>query len=188
MSREKLIIRLLQQNDERAIQLLYDDYAAALYGVVFRIVLSEDLAQDVLQESFMKIWKNAQGYNRSKGTLFTWILNICRNTAIDATRSKHHRGKGKIQTLEKLVHQKEEQFQEININHIGLRQHVHELDAKYREVIELIYFEGFTQKEVEEKLVIPLGTVKSRLRIGLGELRKLYRTTATILISLLINF
>lgn len=186
MSREKLIIRLLQQNDERAIELLYDDYAAALYGVVFRIVLSEEIAQDVLQESFVKIWKNGQQYNQSKGTLFTWILNICRNTAIDATRSKHYRGNGKVQNLEKLVG-KAEQTESMNINTLGLLQHVNSLEEKYRTVIELIYLQGHTQQEVTEVLGIPLGTVKSRLKIGLRELRKVYRDVLTLFILMLTN-
>jgi len=187
MSREKLIIRLLQQSDERAIEMLYDDYAAALYGVVFRIVLSEELAQDVLQESFVKIWKNGQQYNRSKGTLFTWILNIARNTAIDSTRSKHYRGNGKIQNLENIVGKQEKEFDEIKINHIGLLQHVDNLEEKYRSVIRLIYLKGHTQQEVTEILNIPLGTVKSRIKIGLRELRKIYRDVLTIFILMLIN-
>jgi len=186
MSREKLIIRLLQHNDDRAIELLYDDYAAALYGVVFRIVLSEEVAQDVLQEAFVKIWKKGQQYNISKGTLFTWILNICRNTAIDATRSKHYRGNGKIQNLEQFVG-KEEHTEELNINTVGLLNHVNGLEEKYRVVIDLIYLQGHTQKEVTEVLNIPLGTVKSRLKIGLRELRKLYQDVLTIFILILTN-
>ncbi len=186
MSREKLIIRLLQQNDERAIELLYDDYAAALYGVVFRIVLSEEIAQDVLQESFIKIWKNGQQYNRTKGTLFTWVLNICRNTAIDATRSKHYRRNGKNQNLEQLVG-KPVQTTTFNINTLGLWQHVNKLEEKYRVVINLIYLQGHTQQEVTVVLDIPLGTVKSRLKIGLRELRKVYQEVLTIFILMLIN-
>jgi len=187
MSREKLIIRLLQQSDERAIEMLYDDYAAALYGVVFRIVLSEELAQDVLQESFVKIWKNGQQYNRSKGTLFTWILNIARNTAIDSTRSKHYRGNGKVQNLENIVGKQEKEFDEIKINQIDLLQHVNNLQEKYRTVIKLVYLQGHTQQEVTEILEIPLGTVKSRIKIGLRELRKIYRDVLTIFILMLIN-
>lgn len=186
MSREKLIIRLLQRSDERAIEMLYDDYAAALYGVVFRVVLSEEIAQDVLQESFVKIWKNGQQYNSSKGTLFTWILNICRNTAIDATRSKHYRRNGSIKNLEKVVYQEKDVYK-MDIDHIGLRQHVSQLAYKYRVVIELIYFQGHTQQEVEKKLNIPLGTVKSRLKIGLRELRKLYRDVLTLFIFMYFN-
>ena len=187
MSREKLIIRLLQKSDERAIEMLYDDYAAALYGVVFRIVLSEEVAQDVLQESFVKIWKKGQTYNSSKGTLFTWILNIARNAAIDATRSKHYRGNGKVQNLENIVGRQEKQFDEININQIGLLQHVNNLEEKYRTVIDLIYLKGHTQQEVTELLDIPLGTVKSRIKIGLRELRKIYKDVLTLFILMLLN-
>ena len=187
MLREKLIIRLLIKNDERAISMLYDDYATALYGVVFRIVLSEKIAEDVMQDAFVKIWKNGQYYNSSKGTLFTWVLNICRNKAIDATRSKHYRGNGKVQNFEQTVVKKTKPFYEININQIGLREQVNKLEEKYRIIIELLYFQGHTQKEVEQKLNIPLGTVKSRLKIGLKALQKVYRETIKFIIFIFLN-
>src|ERR1035437_9880820 len=86
---DQQLIELLQDKSEEAFNALYDNYSPALYGIVLRIVNSEDIAQDVLQDSFIKMWKNFEKYDASKGTLFTWILNIARNTAIDANRSKH---------------------------------------------------------------------------------------------------
>ena len=73
----------MQAQDQRAFSLLYDNYSAALYGVILKIVRTEEIAADVMQDSFVKIWKNIENYNRIKGTLFTWMLNVARNTAID---------------------------------------------------------------------------------------------------------
>lgn len=166
------IIRLLKAQDKAAISVLYDRYAATLNGVIFRIVHSEELAEDVLQETFIKIWKKGASYDSSKGTLFTWMLNIARNTAIDKTRSANFRNKGKIQELD--THVYGIGTESINPDHIGVKDMLDRLDPKYKEILELVYFQGYTQKEIEEELNIPLGTVKSRVRIGLRELRTIF--------------
>jgi len=151
---EQQIIELLQSGDKKAISLLYDRYSAALYGVASRIVKSEV-------------------YKQSKGTLFTWMLNITRNTAIDKTRSIHYRKSGKVQPIDHFVNNTGKVFShEMNVCHIGIRKKIEILEEKYRTIIDLIYFNGYTQKEVSEKLGLPLGTVKSRIKIALRELRK----------------
>ncbi|MEM9921100.1 MAG: RNA polymerase sigma factor [Bacteroidota bacterium] len=160
-------------------QTLYDDYAPALYGVIFRIVKSEELAEDVLQDTFVKIWKNGPDYDASKGSLFTWMLNIARNTAIDLIRSAHHRRRQHMESPDQAAHIGES----FNVNHIGVNAIVDNLDEKYRKVIDLIYFQGYTHKEVVEELDIPLGTVKSRIRIALRELRKLFISHVVSLIG-----
>lgn len=184
MLSEQHIIDLLQSGDKKAISLIYDRYSAALYGVACRIVKSEEIAQDVLQDAFIKIWKNASSYNRTKGTLFTWILNITRNTAIDKTRSIHFRYKGKVQPIDHFVNNSEAVFShEMNVNHIGVRKKIEILEDKYRTIIDLIYFNGYTQREVAEKLDIPLGTVKSRVKIAFRELRNVLSDGPNVLIA-----
>lgn len=168
------IINLLHQRDKRVIETLYDRYAANLYGVVLRIVKEESLAEDVIQEAFVKIWKYGDKYQPSKGTLFTWMLNIARNAAIDQLRKKESRGGEKIQSLENNVPIHIAAPQSLNPNHIGLREIVGKLDEKYRQIIELVYFHGYTQSEIQEELDIPLGTVKTRLRIAMRELRHVF--------------
>lgn len=188
-SKQNLISRL-QAQDKSVIGELYDLYSDTLYGIVLRIVQQEGLAQDVLQESFVKIWKNGSKYDTSKGTLFTWMLNICRNTAIDKTRSANYKRRDKIHVIDQTVYNNEKWSCEQKPDHIGLHQEVINLEAKYREIIELIYFQGYTQKEVTEHLNIPLGTVKSRVRIGLRELRKLFlsdRATTAVFFYLLLE-
>ncbi|MEM8523396.1 MAG: sigma-70 family RNA polymerase sigma factor [Bacteroidota bacterium] len=176
MIAEQQLIRWLQQKDKRAIEALYDQYSAALYGMLLRMTQDEMLAQDILQEAFVKVWKNGNRYDAQKGRLFTWLINIARNTAINTLQSKAHRNSQKNQSLQNLVHPSENStlIQQTNVNKIGLTGLVNQLEDKYRIIIELIYFQGYTQKEIEEHLDIPLGTVKSRLRIGLRELRKVF--------------
>lgn len=176
---QRNIIRLLQVKDKRAIELLYDQYSNTLYGVVLKIVRSEELAKDTLQEAFVKIWRNGPKYNAAKGTLFTWMLNIARNTAIDKTRSANYRHKGKIQSLDANVYKIGES--RINPDHIGVKNMINQLEPKYKEVIDLVYFQAYTHKEVMEELDIPLGTVKSRLRIGLRELRRVFDISKVVL-------
>ncbi|MEL6865472.1 MAG: sigma-70 family RNA polymerase sigma factor [Bacteroidota bacterium] len=174
MNEEQHIIHLLKTQDKRGVSILYDRYIDALYGVALRIVRSEDVAEDVVQDAFVKVWKHAMNYDASKGSLFTWLLNITRNTAIDRIRSAHYRHQAKIQNVDAIVHNHKKWSVSMKEEHVGLRKIVGQLDEKYREVIDLVYFRGFTQQEVQEHLKIPLGTVKSRIRIALRELRKTF--------------
>jgi RNA polymerase sigma-70 factor (ECF subfamily) len=171
MQDQQLITRL-QRQDRAAIGELYDAYGGALFGVVLRIVQSRELAEQVLQDTFLKAWRNGASYDSSKGRLFTWLLNIARNTAIDATRTAHFRHYQKTDSLDNLVHTPG--GQSINPEHVGVREVVARLDEKYKSLIDMIYFKGYTQEEVAEETGIPLGTVKTRLRYAISELRKLF--------------
>lgn len=164
---------MLVSGDKNVMEHLYDMYSGALYGICLKIVKDSEIAQDVLQDSFIKIWKNGGKYEPSKGRLFTWMLNIARNTAIDHLRSKAM--KYEIQNIDNNVSVIErENAQTLNVDTIGLKQHLDRLRKEDREVIDLAYFGGFTQEEVAEKLSIPLGTVKTRARRALTDLRKLF--------------
>jgi RNA polymerase sigma factor (sigma-70 family) len=167
------IVEMLHQSDKQVIAVIYDQYAPALYGVVVRIVQSEEIAQDVMQDAFVKIWKKGTTYDSTKGTLFTWLLNITRNTAIDKIRSAGFRKSEKNQNIDNHLHNKISN-RGTNPDEIGVKELLNNLDDKYRDIIDMIYFRGFTQKEVSEELGIPLGTVKTRLRIGLRELRGIF--------------
>ena len=183
---ESQIVEMLHQNDKRVIAIIYDQYASSLYGVVLRIVQSEEVAKDVMQDSFVKVWKKGTSYNSNKGTLFTWLLNITRNTAIDKLRSAGFKNSEKNQRIDDLVYNKVSS-RGTNPDEIGVKDLLNNLDIKYREVVDMIYFRGFTQKEVSEELAIPLGTVKTRLRIALRDLREIFDVTKTFGLLLLIN-
>jgi RNA polymerase sigma-70 factor (ECF subfamily) len=94
---EKEIVDLLENEDKKAISLLYEYYSDSLYGVILKIVTDEYIAQDVLQESFVKIWKNAKKYDPKKAKLFTWLYRVAYNTAIDKIRSTSNKTSNEIQ-------------------------------------------------------------------------------------------
>ena len=169
---EQELVNLLQKKDKNAFSLLYDNYSSALYGVICKIIRIEEVAQDVLQDSFVKIWKNIASYKPEKGALFTWLLNIARNTAIDKFRSAEYKQIIQAKSFEANLLNKNTENQ-IPIEHIGLQKIIESLKYEYQEVIDIVYFQGFTHIEAAEHLNLPLGTVKTRIKIALRELRKL---------------
>ena len=179
------IIALLQRKDEKAIDLIYDAYGENLYGYLFQMLGSENEAQDVMQDSFVKIWRYAERYDPQKSRLFTWLLSICRNTAIDLIRKKKNINHSEIQEQLNHVYNTTTETQPDTMD---IRKHLDALDAKYREVVYLLFFQGYTQKEASDHLGIPLGTVKTRLKIAIRELNKVYsfnKNNLSLLILLL---
>ena len=173
---EEEITGLLQEKDPIALRYIYDKYAVALHGVIFRIVPVAEVAEEVLQETFVKIWQHANTYDPQKGRLYTWMLNIARNQAIDKTRSTDYKNQLQTQNTDSYVYAANTQSSdEIIPEHIGLKEIVETLRPQQKELIDLIYFMGFTQAEAAEKLKMPLGTVKTRVRTAILELRKLFR-------------
>lgn len=171
---EELLIARLRARDNAAVSQLYDMYSATLYGVVLQIVKAEEVAEDVLQEAFVKIWKSFDSYDEQKGRLFTWMLNVCRNLAIDKIRSKEYRMKGSTNTLSS-DHQPHFTSSAFNPDHIGVREVVEKLNPEQQKIINLMYFEGLTQSEIAEEYNIPLGTVKTRARSAVKILSKLFK-------------
>ena len=180
---ENHIIQLLHERDEKAISLLYEHYGDTLFGVANKVVRNEELAQDILQESFVKIWKNSESYDPSKAKLFTWLFRITRNTAIDKLRSAQNRSDKEIQIDVSDVYTIG--VQGIRPDEMDMEENLAKIDPKYREVLEALFFVGLTQQEASEKLDIPLGTIKSRLKIGLRELRKIYGDRPLVLFAIL---
>ena len=169
---EKEIVALLEKGDKKAINLLYENYADSLYGVIKKIITDDETAQDVLQESFVKIWRYAKKYDPTKAKLFTWLYRIAYNTAIDKVRSLKNKTEKEVQIDVSPVYKITSN--ELNQDVLDLRKHLRTIDEKYQIVINALFFEGMTQQEASEELDIPLGTVKSRLKIGLRELKKIY--------------
>ena len=97
ISLEQHIVQLLEKGDTTAINLLYENYADSLYGVILKVTKNEELAQDALQETFVKVWKNAKKYDSKKAKLFTWLYRIAKNTAIDKLRSFNNKFEKEVQ-------------------------------------------------------------------------------------------
>lgn len=168
---EDEIIQYLQEDAKKGIELIYDKWGAALYGIICQICDDEVLAQDVLQDVMVSIWKHSNKYDRKKAKLFTWIYRITKNKAIDAQRKL---SKSRICSID----QNGELVSSHNVSSIvensDLSLHLDKLEPKYKEILRALFYRGLSQKECSEILDIPLGTVKSRLRIALRELRKVY--------------
>ncbi|WP_445385568.1 RNA polymerase sigma factor [Robiginitalea sp. IMCC44478] len=169
---EKHIVELLAEGNEKAISLLYEHYGDTLYGVAYKVVRDEALAQDVLQESFIKIWKKSDRYDASKAKLFTWLFRITRNTAIDKLRSLSTKSDKEIQIDVSNVYKLGEDALKPEL--MDIQRHLGSIEPKYQVVLEALFFQGMTQQEASDELDIPLGTIKSRLKIGLRELKKIY--------------
>lgn len=169
----KDLVELLRQKNREGFNELYEGYSATLYGIICKIVKDTTIAEDILQDSFVKVWKNIDNYSAEKGSFFTWLLNITRYTAIDYLRSKQHKQQIKNQSSTDNEYIQETVYTVTNIDNNNLKTLVARLEPKYREVIDLIYFWGYTQDEVSKLLQIPLGTVKTRARMGLQLLRNI---------------
>ena len=153
--------------------LLYDKYAAAVNGIVLRIIRNEEVSQEVVQDIFLKIWDKIAQYDDQKGRLFTWILNLGRNAAIDNVHSKEIKKSTKTDTVEDNVYNIETRnSEEMPTDGIGVEEVLTDLIEDQQFVIKKIYFDGYTHSEVAKGFEIPLGTVKSRLRSALKHLKK----------------
>lgn len=168
---EEALVQGLKLHEEQAYHYFYDHYGKAIFGVIYQVVPNQEAAEDILQEVFVKIWKNINSYDPSKGRLFTWVLNIARNQSIDYTRSKEFNKDGKTISLSENVNSGEGLFQ-TNHQDAGLKKVIEGLPEEGRKLLELSYFLGYTHEEIAQMLKLPLGTVKTRLRSTIIELRK----------------
>jgi RNA polymerase sigma-70 factor (ECF subfamily) len=175
---EEELVSLLLQKDHQAFSYLYDNYAGALNSVIYRIVDEKELAEDILQEAFIKIWNNFSSYDKTKGRLFTWMLNLTKNLTIDTLRSKGFKKQSKILGDENSVNNLQDfSMTADRFDSMGLRKQVSNLKPEHKIIIDMAYFSGFTQDEISKQLGIPLGTVKTRMRSAMQELRKYIQNT-----------
>jgi RNA polymerase sigma factor (sigma-70 family) len=165
------LVAALRQRENQAFSYLYDHYSGALYGIINQIVGDTELSNDVLQETYVNIWRRIDTYDAGRGRLFTWMLNIARNAAIDKTRSK-----GFQQSQRQISLADGEMVPAIvrpGVDDLGLKKVILKLKDEQRLLIDLSYFQGFTHEQIARALDIPLGTVKTRIRSALTQLRAL---------------
>lgn len=167
---EEELIEGLKNKNRWAYNYLYENYSAALYGIILSIVPQRENANDVLQDVFVKIWNNIQQYDASRSRLYTWMVNIARNQAVDKLRMDNTLTRRQNKEFEQA--ETARSTQELFVDGIGLTKLVGDLERDQREVIDLLYYKGYSQSEAAEKLNIPLGTVKSRVRLAISKLRK----------------
>jgi RNA polymerase sigma factor (sigma-70 family) len=172
LSEEELILAL-RNRENIAAEALYDMYSASLFGVISRIVIDTATAEDVLQDTFVKIWNSFSSYSAEKGRLFTWMVNIARNLSIDKIRSKDFKNQNKNQELENNVTFIDEQRNTVyKPELLGIKDLVETLKPEQKSILDLVYFKGYTHVEAADELGVPLGTIKTRLRMAIVQLRK----------------
>lgn len=174
LSEDKLVEGLL--NKERyAMAALYQMYSDSLYRVISTIVIIDEVAQDLLQETFIKIWKSFSSYNPAKGRLYTWMARLARNISIDYLRSVNYRNHSVSEDLSELTQQIDKTFHiSYNPELIGVKDMTRILSSDQKSVLDLIYFKGYTHVQAAKELNITVGILRSRLQSSITELRKVY--------------
>ena len=172
------VLRRLAAGDREAVAELYDRHAARVLGLAFRIVQNSSDAEDVVQEVFSQAWRTAPSYQAARGTVVGWLLMMARTRAIDRLRSRQSRrdvqGAPDLDAIPSDAASLADQVI-ANQQAAGVRAAMETLPAEQRTALDLAYFEGLTQTEIAERLRIPLGTVKTRIRAALASLRRSVR-------------
>jgi RNA polymerase sigma factor (sigma-70 family) len=174
---EDSLILSLKNRDVNAFEMLYNNYSKAVFAVIVKIVNSREIAEELIQDVFLKVWNNIGTYDNSKGRLYTWLIGIARNLSIDTLRSKDYK-KNTYKSLDYINDVSynepgEEDHKAIELE--GINKYLEKLKEEQRVLIELAYFQGLTQKEISEQLSISLGTVKTRIRSAMMKLRELMK-------------
>ncbi len=175
-------IQHIKNGDKTYFDKLYLDYSEVVYGHILRITRDEFAAQSVLQDTFLKVWNNINTYDETKGGFFAWIARIARNSALDVVRLKGFQQRKKTESFDIHVHNnKSDKLKNTNMDFESIKSMV---DDKYQEVLDMVYLQGYSQKEVSENLDIPLGTVKTRLRYAVNILREQLKDEKTLLFTI----
>jgi RNA polymerase sigma-70 factor, ECF subfamily len=168
------LVRRLQQRDPRALGELYDRYGRLAFSLILRVVRDAGIAEDLVQETFLRVWNRVGGFDADKGAIGPWLLAVARNRAIDYLRSTSGRERNNLE-LEETDHPALYRDMESEIFNSDRARRVkvalQKLSPQHRQVIELAYFEGLSQTEMAERMGQPLGTVKTWVRTALKILR-----------------
>ncbi|GAB3658314.1 sigma-70 family RNA polymerase sigma factor [Echinicola sediminis] len=170
---EEQLIKGLRARERQTVDYLYEKYSRALFAVISRVIKDRDIAEEVFHDAFVKIIRKIDHYDESKGRLYTWMANVCRNAAIDKTRSKEFSKSSKTNTIDNYVYGLEgTSGTAAAVEGIGVKELIADLNEEQRFVVECVYFKGYTHSEISEEFEIPLGTVKSRIRAAINVLKK----------------
>ena len=172
---ESELLLCLQSDDQRDLKKFYDRFSAAVFGLILKWVNDYGAAENLLQDVFVKAWRSRGLYDASKGRIFTWLYNITRHMCIDYLRSKAYK-KSKASVLSDNLQMllPGRNTDTVLTDTIGLRKLVRNLKHDEKEVVELMYFKGFTQKEIADQMNIPIGTVKTRMSKAIRNLRQFF--------------
>jgi RNA polymerase sigma-70 factor (ECF subfamily) len=169
------VLRAIAGGDEQALSALYDRYRLILFGLILRILHSQQEAEDVLQEVFLQVWRRASDFDETRGRPFTWLVTLARSRAIDRLRSLGSRERTAQEAARAIPESISDAAEDAVKSEQGeiVRRALGELPEEQRKTLLLAYFEGLTQTEIAERLNTPLGTIKTRMRSGMIKLREL---------------
>lgn len=176
---EKEIVKKIKAGDEQGLRLLYQHYSSALYGIAFRFLNDEMYAEEVLQNTYLKVWNKIDQYDPEKAAFYTWMVNILKNSAIDISRTLKFQNEKKTVSFDNDVHSDKKE----NILSLGMeaKQMLKDIDEKYVQVLDYLFLRGYSQSEMSEELDIPIGTIKTRVKKAIDLLRsKLDKETALL--------
>jgi RNA polymerase sigma-70 factor (ECF subfamily) len=169
------LMELVARADPRAFEVIYERHGTAVFSLAYRICGVRSIAEDVAQEAFLAIWRSGAGYDRTRGSVRTWLLGVVHNRAIDAVRRATVRERQQAadeQAAEELEAPERTDVEAARrATARSVRAVIGELPSEQRRVVELAYFGGFTHEEVAHMLDAPLGTVKGRMRLALEKMR-----------------
>jgi RNA polymerase sigma-70 factor, ECF subfamily len=172
---DREIARRLKNREQEALGTLYDRYGRLAYSLILRVVKNSAVAEDLVQETFLRVWNRAHAFDEDKGALGPWVLTVARNRAIDYLRSVSGRMSQSMYELS--GNEQQSMFGDLEKDVLNsdrarvLRAAFQKLNENQKTVLELAYFEGMSQSEMAEKMNQPLGTVKTWVRSGLQALR-----------------
>jgi RNA polymerase sigma-70 factor, ECF subfamily len=176
-----VLMQRIAQRDAKALRELYGRFSKALYSVIYSIVKSKEDAEEILCEIFQQVWEKAPSYDFGKGSVYTWLLTMARNRAIDRLRSKGYKA-GKLsdggEGLDDLaLSDHYSQLDQVVFSERAalVKQALERISPDQRKMLETAYFEGCSQSEIAERFGLPLGTVKSRVRDGMKALQTLLK-------------
>ncbi len=175
----------IQEKDVRALEVFYDRHRVLAYSLALRILSSPPDAEDVLQESFLNVWRSSRTYRANKSTARSWLLSIVHHRSIDKLRSRQSRPQ--LADLEEgmIIPDSVDVWRQVadNLTREDVQKALSILPREQRETIELAYFKGYTHTEIAQRMEVPLGTVKGRMRIGLHKLKTALEGSRTGLVT-----
>ena len=172
---DEALVALVARGDEPALAELYDRVGRVAYGLAFRVLRDDRLAEDAVQEAFLGVWRTAAGFRAERAKARTWILTLVHRRAVDLVRREERRRADPLDeaTVDLATSESAEDTAWLGFERERVQAGLQQLPHAQREAIELAYYGGFSQSELSERLGVPLGTIKSRMFAGLATLREL---------------
>ena len=172
---DEALVALVARGDEDALAELYDRVGRIAYGLAFRVLRSEQLAEDAVQEGFLAVWRSAASFRAERAKASTWILTLVHRRAVDLVRREERRQADPLtdDSAAGVAPEETEEAAWLRFERERVQAALKQLPDVQREALELAYYGGFSQSELAERLGVPLGTIKSRMFAGLARLREL---------------